>query len=589
MDKKIFLIFFIVLNIIVIQVYAIENPKNVDYIKLKIIKSGKLVPSGRISYANLSLQIPQNRNSIEVKIYPENVKSSHQIIKDMYGNDILLIKIDSFDKTVSYRVETIVENHAFSFYSSAGIGHNSTFLRQTDKIIFSNEMVNFAYPFEKTLKNVAALTSFVNQYVNYDLNLMGEDKSSEWVFENRKGVCVEYANLLTALLRISSIPTRYINGYSYSLKEGKFVGHTWVEVLLEDGTWVPFDPTWLEGGYLDATHIKTASLLDNSQRDILNYKGYGKIDWQIDDEEFVIFDYSEKGRPQFSFTASKSPINGYGIIKSNIKTDDCRLVSIELASCLDKNGNEFLDIFGKKRFLWVCGSENVYWVFKPRGSLDKNYEYTCPISYVVDAVSGNFETKVKGSYERKNISIEGPETVAVGEEFTLNALCNDDCYFFSASEVYPKNVKLSLKRPGNYTFYLYSEHNFEQKNINVIGNFGFEMNISFPENIQEDSKFDINITLTNLYQESRNFKVKVYLDNVYEKSVYIKPGESKEIGFETLLTEPGRKKLIISVESNGLKSYEYEINVVENKDMFGTVFDFFSSIINWLSEIFRGS
>ena len=113
--------------------------------------------------------------------------------------------------------------------------------------------------------------------MEYDKTLVGEKMPSNWVFDNKRGVCAEYSTLLAALLRVSGIPTRYVIGYAYTNIDKDFIPHAWVEVLSANGEWIPFDPTWLQGGYVDATHVKTANLIDgNHTENMIRYSG-GKI------------------------------------------------------------------------------------------------------------------------------------------------------------------------------------------------------------------------------------------------------------------------------------------------------------------------
>ena len=138
------------------------------------------------------------------------------------------------------------------------IGFDATYLKENDQVRFTPELRKTAFPFERSLKRAAELAIWVNNYIYYDLGLVGELKPSDWVYENRRGVCVEYANLLSALLKISGIPTRYVVGYAYSSVESKLIGHAWVEILASDGSWIPLDPTWLEAGYLDVNALVPA-------------------------------------------------------------------------------------------------------------------------------------------------------------------------------------------------------------------------------------------------------------------------------------------------------------------------------------------
>ncbi|MFQ5868618.1 MAG: transglutaminase-like domain-containing protein [Candidatus Zixiibacteriota bacterium] len=96
-----------------------------------------------------------------------------------------------------------------------------------------------------------------------------------WVFENvkkdfavsipsalevlrvRKGDCNEHTTLFVALARSIGIPSKICVGLVY--KEGYFYYHAWPEVWigedLEDGYWLPMDPTFGQTTS-DATHIK---------------------------------------------------------------------------------------------------------------------------------------------------------------------------------------------------------------------------------------------------------------------------------------------------------------------------------------------
>ncbi|MDO4183233.1 MAG: transglutaminase family protein [Coriobacteriia bacterium] len=64
------------------------------------------------------------------------------------------------------------------------------------------------------------------------------ETTAQQAFEQRCGVCQDYAQLLIALLRACNIPARYASGITL----GEGVSHAWVEAHV-DGTWLGFDPT----------------------------------------------------------------------------------------------------------------------------------------------------------------------------------------------------------------------------------------------------------------------------------------------------------------------------------------------------------
>jgi transglutaminase-like putative cysteine protease len=64
----------------------------------------------------------------------------------------------------------------------------------------------------------------------------------------RKGVCQDFAHVMTALLRHVKIPCRYVSGYLYPRaqqpdRSSEGASHAWVEALLPGLGWMGFDPT----------------------------------------------------------------------------------------------------------------------------------------------------------------------------------------------------------------------------------------------------------------------------------------------------------------------------------------------------------
>ena len=70
-------------------------------------------------------------------------------------------------------------------------------------------------------------------------------------FEQRAGVCQDFAHILIALIRACNIPARYVSG----LTVGEGATHAWVEAYL-DGCWRGLDPT--RDRLVDETYIVLA-------------------------------------------------------------------------------------------------------------------------------------------------------------------------------------------------------------------------------------------------------------------------------------------------------------------------------------------
>ena len=87
------------------------------------------------------------------------------------------------------------------------------------------------------------------------------DSPIDHAIEARKGVCQDFAHIMTALVRHVKIPCRYVSGYMYPRSEQQDrspegATHAWVEALLPGCGWVGFDPT--NNVIARERHIRTA-------------------------------------------------------------------------------------------------------------------------------------------------------------------------------------------------------------------------------------------------------------------------------------------------------------------------------------------
>lgn len=95
---------------------------------------------------------------------------------------------------------------------------------ETDKIdtVYDNIVENYSYDFQKA----ATIKSDYIPVIDH-------------VYEEKKGVCYDYASLMGGVLRSFGIPTRLVMGYRAEV-EGY---HAWNEIKIND-TWVAVDTTY---------------------------------------------------------------------------------------------------------------------------------------------------------------------------------------------------------------------------------------------------------------------------------------------------------------------------------------------------------
>ena len=111
------------------------------------------------------------------------------------------------------------------------------------------------------------LGTWVQANIEYDLSSVAVQASmpSDWVLNNREGVCEELTSLFIAMLRSQGIPARFISGVAYTnleILDTNWGPHGWAEVWFPDVGWVPYDVTYGQYGFVDATHIAIQKTTD---------------------------------------------------------------------------------------------------------------------------------------------------------------------------------------------------------------------------------------------------------------------------------------------------------------------------------------
>jgi transglutaminase-like putative cysteine protease len=81
-------------------------------------------------------------------------------------------------------------------------------------------------------------------------------------YEQRRGVCQDFANLLICLARLLNIPARYRVGYvwtgaGHANRVQSEASHAWAELYLPEHGWHGFDPT--NGCLVGTDHVRVAA------------------------------------------------------------------------------------------------------------------------------------------------------------------------------------------------------------------------------------------------------------------------------------------------------------------------------------------
>jgi transglutaminase-like putative cysteine protease len=110
------------------------------------------------------------------------------------------------------------------------------------------------------LVTLRRITADIYDRFEYSPQSTRVDSPIDEALEAKRGVCQDFAHIMTALVRQIGIPCRYVSGYLFHQnREDRSIDgstHAWVEALLPDLGWVGFDPT--NNRLVEDRHIRVA-------------------------------------------------------------------------------------------------------------------------------------------------------------------------------------------------------------------------------------------------------------------------------------------------------------------------------------------
>jgi transglutaminase-like putative cysteine protease/predicted glutamine amidotransferase len=200
--------------------------------------------------------------------------------EDVFGNHVLSFHISQPYTELWVRARAVVKSYHVETHSS---------LRSTSIPLvwmpWQRQMMNpFLLPPELPETELRELSGFAMSFAarrEYDLletlidlnetlhrdfkyipGVTSFETSAFDVFQERRGVCQDFANLFICLARLLGVPARYRVGYihtgaTYHNQIQSEASHAWAEVYLPSVGWRGFDPT--NGCLVDLDHIRVAA------------------------------------------------------------------------------------------------------------------------------------------------------------------------------------------------------------------------------------------------------------------------------------------------------------------------------------------
>ncbi|MFC2136502.1 transglutaminase-like domain-containing protein, partial [Bacteroidota bacterium] len=242
---------------------------------------------------------------------------------------------------------------------------------------------------------VFAFADWVERNVKYDLTTTTIEaaQKSSWVMNTRTGVCDELTSLFMSLNRAVGIPVRFVSGVSYTNLE-KFEDpwgpHGWAEVYFPDVGWVPFDVTYRQFGWVDASHIKLKESIDATTSSA-SYNAKGKYfsinGGNIDSDVEVLDTGARKGSfisMDVDIEKNKVGFGSYNLITLTVINNQNHYVVAPIQLAATQNIENMDDRY-RNVLLKPKESKKEYFIVKVNSNLKVGYIYTFPFKFFSDS------------------------------------------------------------------------------------------------------------------------------------------------------------------------------------------------------------
>ena len=284
---------------------------------------------------------------------------------------------------------------------------------------------------------------WTKQNINYSLETLTAEVSQDasWVLENRIGVCDELTSLFVAMLRSLNTPVRFVTGQAYTNILNDFGNHAWAEVYFPGYGWIPFDPTYGQLGYVDATHIKMKSSVDIKSTDL----NYG---WRSDNVDVKSSGLLVKSNVMMNGTLYKEDVEvKLTLLKNDVGPGSYVPVKVDV-----KNLNNYylpVSMFISKApvkvedylhevLLKPDKEKSVFFIAKVPKDVDPGFIYSSAI-----AVKDNFNDEVEGvlrfDYNGNKYSLDEAQEI-------INQFKKEE------EKVYSRNVELNCNLDKQYYY-----------------------------------------------------------------------------------------------------------------------------------------
>jgi hypothetical protein len=510
----------------------IENPQLVSSALVRVEQQGRATLAGHIEQLTVNITIPQStawqsRDRLAVKCGA----CEHKLLIDEFGNELVQLSwqrpVDEVDFLITSTV-SISRARMTSLPALAAFAEPSELVESADPEIISLAEV-ITSPETEHFSKIAAVTAWVHQNIEYDPAYMAVNMSAKASIARRAGTCDEFSVVLLALMRSLGYRSAYAAGYAYEPEKG-FVAHGWTEIC-PDGCYVA-DPTWAQAGFLDAMHIKFATLPDSFYSEArLLALGRGEFAAVLEpiSTDIEILEWRAEPVLTANSTLLDSELwTGRAIVKTDLQAAGCVLTKIRAASCTIDD-EPFLPAARPEQIVWFCGARSLFSIFEIPPGLDPRKDYHCELSVIPAAAERTDTQLVLRSVAAPvgNISLALDRDVLVpGELFSVSAA---DAHIFTDYGAYARNSAVWTSPGRDFMVYAYRNGLLAQRQIAVVAERPINISLDLSTvDVMVGEVIDVSVAVTNKLTKRQS--VTVRLGNVSQTKA-IQAGQTELFEF----------------------------------------------------------
>lgn len=586
--KKLLIVLIILLST---PVLADINPQTVDKMTVGVTEVGSIEVSGSVSNVQLNLTIPQEDMYQRIDNFVVSDSNgacggscSYDFVYDKFGNKFLNINWQKPSSNIDFLVNlTVSVNRRYSVDKKTfpEFLQPTSLVQSTDSEIADLASKARGTDFEK----VAYLSKWINENVRYNTVYSDVNIPATEILQLKMGVCKEFSNLLVSFMRNLGYYSAVDVGYVYP---GRVYGgetfqpHGWAEIYSGNGT--ISDPTWGEVGYLDATHIKFATLPDSSWTFSSAYStGFGdfKVNLKSTNVSVKILSYDEQPLVSFNSTFIEDNVwKGYAVLKTDLSAEGCLLTKLDVRSCSSGQGVSFLEKINEDNVTYFCNNKTVFTIFKIP-ELKDTMQYNCPISILVyGSDQQNIPLSLSNAPEGFTKLTVDKDTVSPKEKISASSPAS---YIFTDNGDYGfENLEFTAPY-YDFNVYSYNDGALDQQRISVVQSKPLDASLEVNGTAYVGSPIPVSVVVRNLLQSPQLVTVTLG-EQTQQKEV-----ESSTIFAFNFTPQNEEDNLIQAVVSAGdfSTSLSSQITVIKETGPLDSTISAASGLLQSISDFFR--